>query len=297
MLKHARTSSRAPDPDPTLIQPADWNADHVFDGGANGQALVRDSAAPLGASWRPIILPDGSVAFVANQSMNGYRLIALADPANPQDAATKKYVDAAAALTILKDGSVPFTADQSMGGHKLIALADPAAAQDAATKNYVDGTVAAHDGGFRRVFWMGPRLIYPAGTSGVNNLWTWNLPGGSLDADGQTVEILITGGWGNVGNRQVSLGLYQNGWPDWITANYASYAGSSNAYLFRTTIMRTAPTAAAIAGLTWIPGTIGYRQPETALDWTQPFVLNIQMQVDAPSDGGFTVETILIRRM
>lgn len=83
------------------------------------------------------VLPDGSTPFTANQSMTGHRLIDVANPIAPQDAATKDYVDNIPGY-VKKDGSTPFTGAQSMGGHKLTNVTDPTTAQDAATKNYVD---------------------------------------------------------------------------------------------------------------------------------------------------------------
>lgn len=49
-----------------------------------------------------VIKSDGSVAFTADQSLGGNQLTSVGDPANPQDAATKAYVDAIASGLDLK---------------------------------------------------------------------------------------------------------------------------------------------------------------------------------------------------
>lgn len=50
-LKHAKTSSVADGTDATQVQPTDWNADHLFSGGALGSLLYRDSGQANGSSW------------------------------------------------------------------------------------------------------------------------------------------------------------------------------------------------------------------------------------------------------
>lgn len=49
--KHRFASAKIQGPDPTIIGPNEWNDEHVFTGGVDGQALVRDSAASDGVSW------------------------------------------------------------------------------------------------------------------------------------------------------------------------------------------------------------------------------------------------------
>jgi hypothetical protein len=52
LVKHLKVSSIADGPDPNQVNPSDWNASHVFSGGALGGLLMRDSGdATYGASW------------------------------------------------------------------------------------------------------------------------------------------------------------------------------------------------------------------------------------------------------
>jgi hypothetical protein len=52
LVKHLKVSGIADGPDPTQVNPSDWNASHVFSGGALGGLLMRDTGdATYGASW------------------------------------------------------------------------------------------------------------------------------------------------------------------------------------------------------------------------------------------------------
>jgi hypothetical protein len=52
VLKHLKNSTIADGPDPTQVNPSDWNAAHVFSAGALGALLMRDTGdATYGASW------------------------------------------------------------------------------------------------------------------------------------------------------------------------------------------------------------------------------------------------------
>jgi len=102
---------------------------------------------------------DAPVVISNNLDLNNNKIINLANPTNPQDAATKFYVDNAGG-TITLIGNVTgsgilntnitttlnMTLDQipipvsnvNLNNHKIINLLDPTLAQDATTKNYVD---------------------------------------------------------------------------------------------------------------------------------------------------------------
>ncbi len=102
---------------------------------------------------------DAPVVISNNLDLNNNKIINLANPTNPQDAATKYYVDNAGG-TVTLIGNVTgsgalntnitttlnMTLDQipipvnsvDLNNHKIINLLDPTLAQDGATKNYVD---------------------------------------------------------------------------------------------------------------------------------------------------------------
>lgn len=52
LLKHLFVSAIADGPDPTQVNPSNWNEAHVFSGGAHGALLMRDTGDPtFGGSW------------------------------------------------------------------------------------------------------------------------------------------------------------------------------------------------------------------------------------------------------
>jgi hypothetical protein len=56
LLTHLKVSAIPDGPDPAQVNPSDWNASHVFTGGALGSLLIRDTADPTyGASWLPAV--------------------------------------------------------------------------------------------------------------------------------------------------------------------------------------------------------------------------------------------------
>ena len=99
----------------------------TIDGGSSGGGIGDFSA-------------DGSTPMTGALNMGSNKVTDAADPTNPQDLATKAYVDAnSGGIGNLKaDGSVPATGDLPLGGFKLTGVADPTLDDDAATKSYVD---------------------------------------------------------------------------------------------------------------------------------------------------------------
>jgi len=60
ILKHRFVSGKSDGPDPTQIQPSNWNDGHLFAGGNAGDLLTRDPTDPnYGAKWTaaPVVPP------------------------------------------------------------------------------------------------------------------------------------------------------------------------------------------------------------------------------------------------
>lgn len=66
----------------------------------------------------------------------------VVDPVDPQDAATKNYVDTNDALKLAKAGDT-MSGALAMGGNKVTGLGAPTASADATTKTYVDSIVSS----------------------------------------------------------------------------------------------------------------------------------------------------------
>jgi hypothetical protein len=92
-------------------------------------------------------------AAAADVSLNSHKLTNVTDPASPQDAATKNYVD------------VP-SANRDMNGKKITTLGTPTVATDATTKAYVDSI--AFNGGLPAGSAAGQLIFY----NGASGAWT-----------------------------------------------------------------------------------------------------------------------------
>lgn len=84
---------------------------------------------------------DGSRSMVGNLLMAGNRIVNLAAPVDPQDAANKNWIEETLEEYIKNDGSVSWmagTAAFDMGNTKIVSLGTPQDSLDAVNKQYVD---------------------------------------------------------------------------------------------------------------------------------------------------------------
>ena len=158
----------------------------------------RGSASLCGVA-APAYVPSSQVEVVGAINMQGQALTGLPAPSGATDAATKGYIDTAAA-------------NRSMNGYKITNLGTPTAATDAATKAYADGVTAQYSI---------PCLV-AAGRSPETNLY---LGGGGSSGIVATVPASITDGYApgtlhtvwiqydqsiSVGNYSVASGTFSS---------------------------------------------------------------------------------------
>jgi hypothetical protein len=105
------------------------------------QVFVRGKTwgSRIQSSWCSI---PGAAPMTNPIDMGAHKITNVADPTNPQDAATKKYVNDQTTLcaekTVLCDGTQAMTGNLDMCTHFIHNVVDPVDPQDAATKAYVD---------------------------------------------------------------------------------------------------------------------------------------------------------------
>lgn len=147
MLKLPRLDSLLSAPsDAKDLTPKEYVDQAEADAVSSANSYTDGEVALLEAEDLTFVKLDGSRALTGPMDAGSQRLTLVSDPTDPQDAATKNYVDGevfaldAEDLTFLKlDGSRAMTGLLDMGSNLISEVSDPVSAQDAATKAYVDG--------------------------------------------------------------------------------------------------------------------------------------------------------------
>jgi hypothetical protein len=94
---------------------------------------------PVPSTASPAVIPDLATVVAAGNSAGSSAITDVTNPTDPQDAATKDYVDGAIPATPAL-GAV--LAAGNSAGDKITNLTDPVDPQDAATKAYADAVIS-----------------------------------------------------------------------------------------------------------------------------------------------------------
>jgi hypothetical protein len=161
-------------------------ADVVLQGNINTETTNRTNAdAAIIATIATKIESNGTVTFIANQPMGGFKLTGLGAATTAGDAV--RYQQA-----ILITGVNDWTANQSLGGFKITNSAAPSAGGDLANKTYVDLMLPKTGGTMSGVIAMGtnkitgmgdPTLAQDAVTLIYLQANSWNLAGNAPGND------------------------------------------------------------------------------------------------------------------
>ena len=111
-----------------------------------------------------------------NYTAKNNKIVDLADPTDPQDAATKNYVDTQDALQVTKTGD-SMSGILAMGSNKITGLGAPTLTDDAATKTYVDAKVNQVSSGATSP----PTKWVFTGTAGADT--TYSVTGAEVNGD------------------------------------------------------------------------------------------------------------------
>ena len=122
--------------------------------GRMSDAKTRDTGVLLTYINDNYVRSNGSTPVSSSININGNTLYNVSAPVNPQDVATKEYVDTANKAFIFFEGRYMATDDLSMGGRRLSNVGMPIENDQASNKFYVDTvveTATACDKALRKV--------------------------------------------------------------------------------------------------------------------------------------------------
>ena len=110
--------------------------------GRMSDTKTKDTGVSLTYINNNYVRSDGGTALTGSLDMRGNTIYNVADPVNPQDVATKEYVDKVGgdetAIIKTRYGTYGTIGNIDMRGYTLTNVLNPADAQDVATKQYVD---------------------------------------------------------------------------------------------------------------------------------------------------------------
>ena len=113
--------------------------------GRMSDTKTKDTGVSLTYINNNYIRSDGGTPVTGSIDMNGNTLYNVPDPVNPQDVATKEYVDNVrggdSAIVKTRYGNYGAIGNIDMRGYTLTNVLDPVDAQDVTTKQYVDNKI------------------------------------------------------------------------------------------------------------------------------------------------------------
>ena len=115
--------------------------------GRMGDTKTKDTGVSLTYINNNYIRSDGTTPVSGSINMNGNTFYNVPDPVNPQDVATKEYIDTTNKAFVLFEGKYLAVGDLSMGGRRLNDVGMPIENHQASNKFYVDTIVEAATAG------------------------------------------------------------------------------------------------------------------------------------------------------
>ena len=137
---------------------------------------TRDTGVSLTYINNNYIRSDGSTPVTGSIDMKGNTLYNVADPVNPQDVATKEYVDTTDKAFVLYEGKYLAVGDLSMGGRRLNNVGMPIENHQASNKFYVDTVVETATAGDKALRKIQDGIFASTGNIDMNGNFITGLP-------------------------------------------------------------------------------------------------------------------------